>query len=275
MSIQALNISYSIHSKTILKNITLECFSNEIHSILGKNGAGKSTLLKILSGSLSPSSGEVFINSKNILSYNVLELSKIRSYLSQEVLISVPITVQELVELGRTPYFKMNISKRDQKISQACIRLVGNFSLKSRNIFEVSGGEKQRSHIARVIAQIMNKKNFFNKYLFLDESFSNLDIQHQLQIFQILRSLVNRGLGVILTLHDLNLAASFSDRVTILKSGTLLASGYKDEVLTEDILQEAYEYPMKVFYDKDLQRTCILPKITKQGVKNGRSKQIF
>lgn len=274
MSIYVKEVCYKISNRNILKNINIEFHPSEIHSILGRNGSGKSTLLKIASGSLKPSSGFIYINNKEISSHNVLELSKIRAHLSQEVLLSVPISVRELVELGRTPYFHLNLSKKDKKISELCLRVVGNFSLKERNILEISGGEKQRTHIARVIAQLLNEKYLVNKYLFLDEAFSNLDIHHQIHILQVLRALANRGLGIIMTLHDLNLAVNFSDKSTILKNGELIASGFTKDVLTEEVLQIAYEYPMQVFHESE-ERTFIIPKIFSQGVKNGRSKQIF
>lgn len=275
MSIQVVNVSYSIQNRAILQDINLELFPYKIHTILGRNGTGKSTLLKIISGGLKPSSGQVFINSREVFSYNVLELSKIRAYLSQEVILSVPLLVQEVVELGRTPYFNINLTRKDKDISVLSLRLVGNLPLKYRNILEVSGGEKQRTHIARILAQILNEKSLVNKYLFLDESFSNLDIHHQIHILQLLQTLSKRGLGIIMTLHDLNLAANFSDHCTILKEGKILATGKSSEILIEPILEEAYQYPMKVMYDLELQRTFILPKITNQGVKNGRSKQVF
>lgn len=273
MSISLKKVFYKIQQQVILKDISMEFHPYEIHSILGRNGSGKSTLLKIVSGSLKPSSGLISINNKELFSHNVLELSKIRAHLSQEVLLSVPISVRELVELGRTPYFHLNLSKKDKKISELCLRLVGNFSLKERNILEISGGEKQRTHIARVIAQLLNEKYLVNKYLFLDEAFSNLDIHHQIHILQILRTLAKRGLSIIMTLHDLNLAVSFSDKSSLLKNGELIASGFTKEVFTEEVLQKAYEHPMKVFHEED--RTFIIPEIFSQGVKNGRSKQIF
>jgi ABC-type hemin transport system ATPase subunit len=259
MSFELKNISFAYNGKKLLSEISIGVNAGELHCLVGKNGAGKSTLLKIMTGDLSPHTGSLSLDGREIRSFSLEDLAKKRAVMLQETRVDSPFTVGEVCLLGRSPYHGGKESLEDHKITKKSLKLVDNWILKNKIIQNTSGGEKQRTHLARVLAQIWDKNGFSSKYLLLDEPLSSLDIQHQIQVLKILSLLTKKGLGVFIILHDLNLASAFATKISILKDGKILQTGVPKEVLNSKNLEEAYGIKVKTLYDPDLDQVLIHP----------------
>ena len=241
--LHAKNISFSIHKKEILRDISLSVEAGEIVSILGPNGAGKSTLLKCLAGFHPPSQGQISIAGQDITRLSGQDLAGLRAVLTQQVSIGFPITAREVVALGRAA--KRNLNENSDKIIDHVMELTGTADFSDRTLSTLSGGEQQRLHLARVIAQIWDQEQ---AVLFLDEPTSALDLKHQFQLFDVCRNLCDsRNFSVIAILHDLKLAREMTDKTILLKSGELFASGISKTLLTAKTVCPLYEITEKQF----------------------------
>lgn len=246
------NISYSINGKVILKNINLEFSPTKLNLILGVNGAGKSTLLKIICNQIQDYDGVVLYNDVNVKFLNLNELSQKRAVLSQSLELSFPLTVEQIVMMGRYPHFKNKPEKRD---IQACNEAMAFFDLiefKNRQFNSLSGGEKQRVHFARILAQIWYPIDNDFRYLFLDEPLTYLDIYYQFNFLKKLKNLLQyKDIIVVGVIHDLNLSAKFADNITLLHQNNIYLSGKKEAVLTEESINEVFKVNCKVKIDKE------------------------
>lgn len=239
--IKVCDLSYSIYEKKILSNIDINIFKGDMLGIVGPNGAGKTTLLKVICGILNPSSGTVSVEGKDINSFKLKELFKRISYLSQNINFNFPFKVSDVVLMGRYPYLKKleNEGLEDFEIARKSLEMVDMQEFVDRNILTLSGGEQQRVSLARVITQ---KTDF----LFLDEPLSNMDINHQLSVMNLLRSLSNNGRGVSAVLHDLRLAYKFCSKVLVLNNGKVVDFGDPKKVLNEDLISSVFKVKTKV-----------------------------
>lgn len=241
------NISFSRGKKLIIDNISFEAKSNSILAILGPNGAGKSTLLNIFSGFLDNYKGNVFINNFNIKELNPKKLSHLRSVVPQKSSLNIPFKVIDVVMMGRSPFDKID-QKVNYDISLMAIKDVGIEEYSEKEYTNLSGGEQQRVHIAKALAQIAYNNDFMNKdgnsdnnrFLFLDEHTSNLDIGRSYQLMNICKKFVNDNFGIIWVVHDINLALDFADEFLFLKNGKVWANGNK-EIITEELVSELYD----------------------------------
>lgn len=234
------NLSLQISSKTLLHPLSLNLEAGKLHLILGPNGAGKSTLVKLLSGQQNPSSGAVFYDDHRLTSYKVEHLAKFRAVLSQSVDFAFPLTVNEVVMMGRYPHFSSSPTKADKEIVSLAITLFEIENLANRDYTTLSGGEKQRVQFARIMAQIWPEADK-TKVLFLDEPLTYLDIKFQYDFLNLIADFLKKyPLTVVGVLHDLNLAARFADHLIILKNGHLLAQGNQAEVLTPENIEKVY-----------------------------------
>jgi iron complex transport system ATP-binding protein len=232
------NVSIRIHKKDILKEISIELKEGEVVALCGPNGAGKSTLLRAISGEIIPTEGRVFIKEKDIKEWQPLHLAQQRAKLSQESHLSFAFLAKEVVEMGRFPYPE---TKENDSIVDDSMRLVGIEHLSKRQYTSLSGGEKQRVHLARVLAQLHSDLET-SKLMLLDEPTSALDVLHQEVVLEIAHQLAKeKNYVVLVVLHDLNLAAAWADRIVLLKDGLYKYDGAPKEILTPDILQEIYE----------------------------------
>ena len=203
-------------------------------SIVGPNGSGKSTLLKCINRILKTKQNTVLIDGKDASKLNLKELSKIMGYVPQSSTSTFPFTVFDVVLMGRKPYIHWNISERDNEIVAEMLDFLGIGDLAMRHFNELSGGEQQKVIIARALAQQP-------QLLLLDEPTSSLDIKHQLEILCMLKSLTqSKERSVIVSMHDLNLASRFSDRMLMLKQGCIYAVGTPEDVLTEENIEAVY-----------------------------------
>lgn len=231
------NITFRYENRTILDNISFSIECGTFFSIIGPNGSGKTTLLKNLSYVLSPESGTIEINGRDLRSYRKRELARNISFVSQNTSVDFEFTVMDVVLMGRAPYLKPFESEtaEDVEIASECMKLTGVFDLRDKKITEISGGERQRVQIACALAQQTG-------ILLLDEPVSNLDIQYQVSILGMLKNLSKeKTMTVVTVLHDLNLAAEYSDKIMLMKDGRVLKSGTPSEVLNEQNIKEAYK----------------------------------
>ena len=213
-----------------------------LHLIIGANGAGKSTLLKLLARLLRPYSGRVTYGEAEAEHWNERELAKRRAVLSQAIEIAFPLPVHQLVTMGRYPHFRGGPGASDERICDEVMRSFEVSDLANRNYGTLSGGERQRVNFARVFAQIWQPVAGSNRYLFLDEPLTFLDIRHQIDLMRKVRSFASQpDVVVVGVVHDLNLAAKFADRLILLHHGRILADGEKTDVLTPEHLRTAFD----------------------------------
>jgi iron complex transport system ATP-binding protein len=228
--------------RTVLSDITFTAHPGEVTVIIGPNGAGKSTLLAALTGDLHPDSGEIHLNGDALPSLSPRTLAARRAVLTQHTPVAFPFTLAELLRLG--------IEASPGPIPHGLIdRLLAEVDLPGmahRPYHALSGGEAQRVHFARILAQARQPITPQGPvWLFLDEPVSSLDIAHQLMVMRRARRFAAEGGGVVAVLHDLNLTAMVADRVLLLAEGKLLAAGLPDKVLTDDFLSRAYRCPIR------------------------------
>lgn len=226
------NLSYKTKDKVILDNISIKFPEKKFIGIIGPNGAGKSTLLKNIYGVLNSSSGDIFIDNKNIKNITGKERAKKIAVLSQEDREDFDFNIEDIVKMGRYPYKNIfeNYSKNDKEIALKMLKKVGMENYVGRSFKELSGGEKQRVLIARALAQD-------TPILILDEPTNHLDIGYQLQLLHLIKHLDK---SVISALHDLNVASLFCDYIYILKDGKLIAEGTPEEVLNKENLKNIF-----------------------------------
>jgi len=239
--LQVKDIHFCIQKRPVVDQISLTLQAGEILAVLGPNGAGKSTLFKILSGEISCKHGNVDYNGIGVENLSSKKLAEVRAVMPQHSSVNFPFSAQEVVELGlfSTP------SKTASKLIEEVMETTKTLHLKNFNFQHLSGGEKQRVQLARVLVQIWEHKPF-PRYLLLDEPTSSLDIAQQHGVLSILRKLTHRNIGVLIILHELNLAAQYADRIALIKNGVITGCGQVSEVLQEKTLNQVFDYPIEV-----------------------------
>lgn len=236
------NLKAGYADREIFKNLNLDFSRAEFVSILGPNGAGKSTLLKLINGFMKPTSGFIEISGKRVEKWAPQELAKIVTYIPQENFIQYNFTVEEIILMGRFPFISVwqNYSAHDTDIVEKIIEELDLQKLRNKFINQLSGGEKQRTLIGRAIAQDSD-------YILLDETFSHLDINHQIEILNIMKSLhADKGKSIIMVSHNINLSANYSQRIIALKDGELIADGSPAEVITSENLSKLFDIELGV-----------------------------
>lgn len=240
MFVNIAGLSFSYRSRVILHDIHMNLNKGEVVSIVGPNGAGKTTLLKSMASILPAQKGAVTIGGEDVRSIKSADLAKIQAYVPQQASSGFPLTVMETVMLGRKPYIRWGVTKQDLHIVETLLSELRLKRYAERYMDELSGGERQKVLIARALAQQPDM-------LLLDEPTSALDIRHQLEVLEIVRGLAKRsGILVVLILHDLELAARYSDVVYMLKAGAVFASGKPEEVFTAPNMEAVYGVRMEI-----------------------------
>ena len=169
-------VSFTVGKKVLVKETTASFTPNHFHVIMGANGAGKSTLLKLMSGYLKPFTGHVYLQQKDIHQYSQLELATKRAVLSQHYDITFPITVRDVVLMGRYPYYKSVATEKDRQLCDEAMHTMRINNLAEREYTTLSGGEAQKTQMSRVLAQIGETNSNLQKVLFLDEPVSHLEV---------------------------------------------------------------------------------------------------
>ncbi len=240
---QLTNTSFDIDGKTILAPTNLTFEPNQITTLLGHNGCGKSTLVKLLSRQNTPTQGQVFFDNQLLSSYSHLEFAHRVAYLPQHPPITDGVTVRELACFGRYPWKGAfgRYSKNDYAIVDDAIEKVGLSPFANRFVATLSGGERQRAWVAMLLAQQ-------SQCILLDEPTSALDVAHQHELLALIRELnQSLGLTVIMVLHDVNMAAKFSDQLIALHSGNVIASGTPKAMMTPETLMQIYGMELALF----------------------------
>ena len=219
-------------SKTVLSGISLSVPKGTLISVIGKNGSGKSTLLKTVIGILPAKGGEMLVDGESELSRQ--SMAKKISYLAQGKSVS-DMTVEQLVLHGRFPHlsYPRRYSKKDREISNAALRQMGIADIAGTPLSALSGGMRQKAYIAMALAQDTD-------YILLDEPTTYLDISNQVELMKILRSLADRGKGIVAVMHDLPLAFGFSDRIAVIKDAKIAAFDTPQKICDSGIVQEVF-----------------------------------
>ncbi|MBX2841580.1 MAG: heme ABC transporter ATP-binding protein [Flammeovirgaceae bacterium] len=252
----AKDISLKIGKSVILKDCNLKIKPGCFTVVVGPNGAGKSTLMKTFTGELQRYTGTIQINGKLIKGYNSKELSKIRAVLPQHTIVNFPFSVEQVVEVGR--YAHRTTQATNNKIIEEVLALTGLSEYRNRLYQTLSGGEKQRVQMARVMTQIHDTSQA-PKYLFLDEPTSSLDLAQQQSLLSLAKDLINKNVGVLAILHDLNLATQFADEILFLRKGETIAVGKSNEVIKKEIIEKTFNHPVKIISDNG--QKIIIPDI--------------
>jgi len=243
--LSAQGIFFSVHDKNILHDISLRFTPGKFHAIMGQNGSGKSTLLRILAGSEKASSGKVMFNDKLLHHYNERELARQRAVLSQHYHISFPISVHDVVMMGRYPFFKNAPSQKDKDICKQAMQLMQVLDFADRDYNTLSGGEAQKVMMSRVLSQVWECDESNACILFLDEPVSHLDIRFQHQLMQTAKAFCNKHLTVVAVLHDVNLALKYADELLFMKNGRLTYNILPHQ-LNETILEAVFDMRVKM-----------------------------
>lgn len=234
------NVSVSLERSRIVDGIDCQLKAGELLMLLGPNGAGKSTLLKAISGDI-PYGGSVTLSGKELGQWRPERLARQRAVMPQRVEVNFPLTVEEVVRLGRP----QTVSGGSDPVVDHLMSELDIGHLRQRLVPGLSGGEQQRLQLARVLAQIIDSSG--DRVLLLDECTSALDPAHQQMVLDLVRRLArDEGMAVLAIAHDLNLAAQFADRLLVMKAGCLIHQGSAREVLTPDLLEAVYGFAARV-----------------------------
>jgi heme transport system ATP-binding protein len=233
----ATSVTVSIGAKTLLDAVSLVLAPGEVVALVGPNGAGKSTLLRVLSRDLAPRRGTIHLKGRGLASYHPRELALHRAVLSQNVGVTFPFTVAEIVQMGAGDRSGRHIDD----LVEAALAEVDLSDFHDRVITTLSGGEQQRTHFARVLVQIACGEAAHGPgVLLLDEPTASLDLRHQLDIARSTRRRADRGVAAVVILHDLNLATLFAERIVVLDRGGVARDGAAGDTITDDMLAQVF-----------------------------------
>ena len=234
-------LAYPGTSRPAVDSVTLEVPAGACTAIIGPNGAGKSTLLRLLLRSLQLDRGSVHFGGRPLAGWSRAELALAVGVVPQHEQVAFPITVREMVEMGRYPHLGLlrAAGPADRRAVDRAMDTCEVRHLATRRFDTLSGGERQRVRLARALAQEP-------RALALDEPTLALDVRHEMQIFEMVRLLVGEGVTVVLVTHNLNLAARYANHLALLAEGRLAAAGTPAEVLRLDLLERVYGWPLRL-----------------------------
>ena len=238
MTLSLKGLQLTLQSRKVLHDINLELATGEVIGLLGPNGSGKSTLLRCLAGLFPSQAHQIRLDGTPLNAIPLRERAKKLAFVPQHADVDGDLCVEQIVRLGRTPYRRglFGWNSTDDIAVEDAIRLMKLSSLRHRLWRQLSGGERQRAQIARALAQRPG-------LLILDEPTNHLDIEYQLELMTLITKL---PVTVVVALHDLNLAANYCQRLVLLKSGSVIASGPPDAVLTPTLIENAWHVKANV-----------------------------
>jgi iron complex transport system ATP-binding protein len=243
-SSERLAVRYPGSAAPALDGVSMEVPDGSLYAVLGPNGSGKSTLMRALLGVTPIAEGRVLLDQRETSSWSRRDLARAVGVVPQSETIAFPLTVREMVGMGRYPYLGAMSGEGDadrraveQAMSVCDVELLG-----ARDVMTLSGGELQRVRIARALAQEP-------RALVLDEPTASLDIRHEMAILELLRSSASEGMTIVLVTHGLDLAARFADRMLLLDRGRVAAEGPPSDVMRSDVLEAVYRWPIAVETD--------------------------
>jgi iron complex transport system ATP-binding protein len=237
MSITFNNIHFAYHKKNVLKDLTGAVEPGGFNAIIGPNGCGKSTFIKCLNNILHPQAGEIRIHNTSIQKFKPRQLARTIGYVAQSSSMLFPLDVYSTVMLGRRPHVGWLPGAEDRKI---VLRIIEKLGLQHKTLTylnELSGGEQQRVHIARALAQQPS-------ILMLDEPTSSLDLKYQMEVMKILKEVSQQGITIVASMHDLNLALRFATHFILMKEGRIIDQ-VENKMITEEHIHQLYETQMR------------------------------
>ena len=233
--VEARNIGKRYGGRWVLREVSLTVAPGRIVALIGPNGAGKSTLLAIVGRIVGRDAGDVLIDGRPLERYSSGELALRLTYLRQAMDVRTRLSVRDLVSFGRFPHNRGRLTKRDREIVDQALEELELTSLAEAYVDELSGGQRQRAFVAMILAQD-------TPYLLLDEPLSNLDMRYQVHILKILRKRCREeGKGIVISLHDINLASIYADEIVALKDGRVVASGAPCDVVSPAVLRDVFD----------------------------------
>lgn len=252
--LSAENISCGYGKETILYNISLKIYAGEILALIGPNGSGKTTLIRAFSRVLKPQKGKVLLDKSNIWEIHPRKFARSVARVEQTTKLTWPYSVEQIVQMGRFPHrgWISSYTEEDHIQVDEAIRATGLWNHRERNIDTLSGGEFQRAMVARAVAQTP-------RVLILDEPVAHLDMKYKIAVLDLVRHLSHRGIAVIVSLHDLNLASLYADKVALLSEGAMAAYGSPKEILTKANLEPVYETEVMIGRHPANHRTMVTP----------------
>lgn len=248
------DVTVTVGTRRLLEGVSCIIHPGEVLAVLGANGAGKSTLIRVLSGEWTPSAGGVWLGGEPLPALAPETVARCRAVLPQSSPLAFPFAVKEVVMMGRAPHVTGVESEHDHALVMDAMLRADVAHLAERNYLTLSGGEKQRVHWARVMAQLGCVTG--ERYLLLDEPVSSLDMAHQHACMALAREMATQGVGVLAVLHDLNLAAMYADRVLFLKQGREVGYGRPMELFSTARIREVFDQEVLVL--RHPQRNCPL-----------------
>ncbi|MEU1981456.1 heme ABC transporter ATP-binding protein [Nocardia sp. NPDC019395] len=239
-------------TRRVLDNVDFEVAAGEVVALVGPNGAGKSTLLAVLAGELEPGHGSVELDGRSLTHWTPIDMARRRAVLPQSHTVGFPFTAAEVIAMGRAPWQRTPRADRDREIIAAAMAATDCTHLAGRAFPSLSGGERARVALARVLAQD-------TATLLLDEPTAALDLGHQEAVLTLAADRAAAGAAVVVVLHDLASAAAYADRVAVIDGGRLAAAGAPREVLTDELLSRVYRYPVEVLDHPGTGAQLVLP----------------
>ncbi len=249
MKITIQNIEFSYNGFPALENVNNKFEKGDFVALVGPNGSGKSTLIKCMNGILKVRKGTVLVDNRSISSFNPNELAREIAYVPQSENRKAVLNVFDIVLLGRKPYINWKPSERDLRITSEILESLNLDHLAMRDFNKLSGGQQQSVYIARALAQEPD-------ILLLDEPIANLDLRHQIEVLDLLKSLSQKGITVIIALHDINMAARYASKIMMLRGGKVFASGGR-EIITKQNIESLYDIRVKIIENEG--HTFIIP----------------
>jgi heme transport system ATP-binding protein len=248
-------VAFRAGGNTILDRVDVRFAERRFNVVLGPNGAGKSTLLKIATGILTPTAGAVRYGEQDVRTFDTGTLARRRAVLSQRMELVFPLPVEDVVLMGRYPHYRRAPSKRDRDIVSQALELVGMTEKRTQAYPTLSGGEQQKVHLARVLAQIWaDGGDGEPTFLFLDEPTASLDIHYQIHLLDVARGLLSRECTVVAVLHDLNTAFRYGDTFVLLDHGRVASAVDRAEAISGALLERVFNVRAHQVVDREAGR---------------------
>lgn len=255
MSLQLSDVSYAVEGRQLLANADLTLSPGSVTALIGPNGAGKTTLLRVASGELT-TTGTATLDGEPLQHISLEQRARQMAFLTQQTALDFPFKGYEVMHMGRIPH--LTGTRHDREVVQEVIDVCSLSDLTERIYTTLSGGEKQRIQIGRILCQVWDQLS--QAYVLFDEPTSALDLSHQLIFFELLGELASRGAAIALVVHDINLAIRFANHVVLMSDGHTIANGAPREVVTSDNIRLAFGVTIELVETEDPERPIIQAK---------------
>ncbi|MDO4800058.1 MAG: ABC transporter ATP-binding protein [Bacillota bacterium] len=241
LSVRDLSFRYPGASRLVLTDFRCGIAAGDFVAILGPNGSGKTTLLQTICTNLRPERGEIMIEGQSVRELSPKQLARRLAVVHQSLEYSFDFTVYDTVLMGRYPYLGrfQGETEHDLRIVEEAMQATAVGHLRDNRLHGISGGERQRVMIARALAQEP-------EILLLDEPISHLDLKYQIEVMELCKRLNREGMTILMTLHDINMASRFADRIMILNEGRLLHSGSPEDTVTPERIASIYGVEVEI-----------------------------